>query len=597
MGPGPRLGAGLDLPWGPRGFVRDPNGRDHVANHVQAFVAGPPAHGRPWSHLFFSLQPRDRSLPDVAQYRDAWDHLMECLPEGAARALHTTALNLGAPHPKNRTRLLSLVNAMVDRYGLRWINEDLGLWTLGGKPLPYPLPPYLTESGLQAAIDNTRLCQRELSVPLLVEFPGFAKGVSLPLGDLDAYDFFRRLIEETDAPCTLDVGHLMSWRFLRGHRGEALLAELERLPLWHCFEIHLSGCLIDNDAFFDLHHGVLLPEQLEFLQRLLPLCPNVRAVTFEDPALRDDGTLEPRCAESLAALAEIVPEPSGGPRSVSVPADREAATEHPCAVRRNERPLRTARDPRHRPANLQEAMRLDDHLSRLVWNIRTRESFLVSGQLSAANDPERRHLAQIDAEELRSLARQATSALLARAQPGVGSLKECFGDAFAAWRKRHPADRDFQHLAETFCANHGQEVREGMTVERGSSLEQAFAEFAQTAGLLAPRAAALALAKAVARAWLVSQPLAFTIPSSFQRCGTGVFAVIDGDPPFLVAAIGGQLLEGPITELIAALLTGTPPEQAARDQQVDEEVALATAAELRQLGLLPLLPLRTRPTA
>ena len=36
-----------------------------------------------------------------------------------------------------------------------------------------------------------------LAVPLLVEFPGFSDGASFLLGRLHAYDFFRRVVEET----------------------------------------------------------------------------------------------------------------------------------------------------------------------------------------------------------------------------------------------------------------------------------------------------------------------------------------------------------------------------------------------------------------
>ena len=46
---------------------------------------------------------------------------------------------------------------------------------------------------------NTAEVQGRLSIPLLVEFPGFADGTSLTLGTMHAYDFFRRLIEETGA--------------------------------------------------------------------------------------------------------------------------------------------------------------------------------------------------------------------------------------------------------------------------------------------------------------------------------------------------------------------------------------------------------------
>ena len=146
---------------------------------------------------------------------------------------------------------------------------------------------------------------RALAAPLLVEFPGFSEGTSFVMGSLHAYDFFRRVVEDTGSPATLDTGHLLSYQWLRGKRGEALFDELERLPLSSRFEIHLSGCEIQGGRFFDYHHGVLLDEQLTLLQRLLPRCPRLQAITYEDPRFDAAGALVPASLPNLARLREI----------------------------------------------------------------------------------------------------------------------------------------------------------------------------------------------------------------------------------------------------------------------------------------------------
>jgi uncharacterized protein (UPF0276 family) len=279
------LGVGLDLPWdGATGFGPG----NTLAAPARAFLS---RHARAWSHAFFSWQPRDRAAPVLDDYAPAWDDLVAALPPELPLALHHTALNLGALGPYRRVDLLAFTRALCERYRIAWINEDVGLWSLAGRPVPYPLPPLLTVDGLGATIENVRECQAALPVPLVLEFPGFARGVSLVVGDLHAYDFFRTLAEATAAPVTLDIGHLLSWQWFRGRRGAALYAELERLPLAHCFEIHLSGCEIVGERFVDAHHGALLDEQLVLFERLAPLCPNLRAVTFEDPRFDARGTL------------------------------------------------------------------------------------------------------------------------------------------------------------------------------------------------------------------------------------------------------------------------------------------------------------------
>jgi uncharacterized protein (UPF0276 family) len=297
------LGVGFDLPWGGAvGFVPDPaSGHDVLAPPLRRFLARPLPR---WSHAFFSWQPRARSRLRLADYVPAWDDLVTHVPAGTVRALHHTALDLGALAPGDRGALCDFTSALCERYELRWINEDLGLWSLGGKPLPYPLPPFLTDAGLAAAVRSIDDCQRRLAVPLVVEFPGFSRGVSVVVGPWDAYDYFRVLAETTGSAVTLDVGHLLSWRWLRGARGAALLEGIERLPLSHCFEIHLSGCEIVGDCFIDAHHGVLLDAQLELLARLVDACPNLAAITFEDPRLDEVGALEPGSRASLARLEE-----------------------------------------------------------------------------------------------------------------------------------------------------------------------------------------------------------------------------------------------------------------------------------------------------
>jgi uncharacterized protein (UPF0276 family) len=295
---------GLDLPWGaPAGFGFDPARGDVVADRVARFLG---RHAGDFSHLFVSWQPRSRSRLDPREYFPAYDDLFARTPRFAARALHHTAFNLGALEPYDRGGVADFTAALVERYGFAWVNEDLGLWSIHGRPLPYPLPPYLTAAGLRAAVRNTAEVQARLTVPLLVEFPGFADGTSLVLGTMHAYDFFRRVVEDTGSPATLDVGHLLSYQWLRGRRGEALFDDLDRLPLDHCFEIHLSGCAVAEGRFLDLHHGVLLDEQLDLLARLLPRCPRLRAVTYEDPRFDEEGVLVPASVAGFDRLRAMI---------------------------------------------------------------------------------------------------------------------------------------------------------------------------------------------------------------------------------------------------------------------------------------------------
>lgn len=298
------LGVGLDLPHGARAGFRPAADGPRVEERVLSFLRG---HQRDFATLFVSWQPSDRGVLDSARAAAPFLDLFRRAPAYAAYGLHHTALNTGAPESGARDDVLAFTAELIERCGFAWVNEDLGIWSLAGRPLPYPLPPPLTAAGLRASIRNVDKVQRALPVPFVVEFPGFSEGASFVLGKLDAYDFFRAVVEGTGSPCTLDTGHLLGWRWLQGHRGEQLYAGLDRLPLDSCFEIHLSGCsIVNGDRFVDAHHGVLLDEQLELLQRLMPICRRLSVVTYEDPRFLDDGSLIEKARPGFARLKEIV---------------------------------------------------------------------------------------------------------------------------------------------------------------------------------------------------------------------------------------------------------------------------------------------------
>jgi len=298
------LGVGMDLSWGDSHGLRvGPDGRGGLAPRVQRFLER--SRGV-FDYAFFSFQPRDRGLLDIARYAEAWDSVAEA-SGGLPLALHHTMLNLGALERRvDRGHLLDFTNALCRRYDLKWVNEDLGVWSVDGKPMPYPLPPLLTEAGLENAIRHVSEVMAGLEVPLLLEFPGFSEGTNFVVGELHAYDYFRRLAEATGVAVTLDTGHLLSYQWWLGKRGEALFDDLERLPLAACFEIHASGCEVLDGRFVDIHHGVLREEQIALTALLLERCPSARCVTYEDPKLDEAGHLRPRARPGFEQLQRVV---------------------------------------------------------------------------------------------------------------------------------------------------------------------------------------------------------------------------------------------------------------------------------------------------
>ena len=510
------LGFGLDLRWGDAaGFDVDGAGRDRVGPALRAFLE---RRGARFDHAFFSWQPRGRARLRLDDYARAWDELASALPPGVPVGLHHTALDLAALAPPPRAALLDFTNALCERYGLAWINEDVGFWSVGGRPTPYPLPPRLDALGLAACARNVRECQRGLARPLVLEFPGFDASVPFVDGSLDAYDFFRTLAEETGAPVALDVAHLLSWRWWRGHRGEALYDGLDRLPLEQAFEVHMSGCELvgdrvvgcddgrDDRRFLDAHHGRLLDEQLELLGRLLPLCPNLRSVTFEDPRLDGAGELDPGSRVSLERL-EVATSGWRGSRG---------------------------RDPAPPP--------LVAPPSAIEIGHAEPDAVALEAALEARIAPMRLALVR------------------ARAPRGTGTLADAFPRCVAGWRATHPDDARLDALFASFLASPALSAwREQPGLVGGACLEACFAEFARAEALAPPEVCEEELLSVLLRALAVAPDPAFEPPPDVRRAPSGWFAVTRATPPVLHAALDGRYVSGPITPLVAAILAGEDP--------------------------------------
>ncbi len=536
------LGVGLDLPWdGKTGFGTSQRG-DLLAPGPRAFLKNGAAR---WAHVFFSWQPRDRSPPRIEEYLPAWDDLFSVVPDHVTRALHHTALNLASLGPYERDDLLAFTRALCERYRLEWVNEDVGFWSLGGRAVPYPLPPLLSDEGLRATIDNVLECQAQLPVPLVIEFPGFSLGASVVVGEMHAYDFFRDLAEATNAPVTLDVGHLLSWQWWRGGRGEALLAELERLPLDHCFELHLSGCEISGERFIDAHHGRLLDEQLELAQQLMSRCPNLRAITYEDPRFDERGALVENNRSSWERLQRLTADwegETGAPQASSL-------TRAPCS----------------RPD--------------LRWGAGV-EADLGDALFGAVTEPSFDGV-QVEAEAM-SVVR---TMVLERRYRGTGGLREWYPGTVAAWLERHPDDASLQLMAARFCASTaGSSWREHSNAQLGLSLEEALFCFFESEGVGDAAVREEEMLGAVVRALAVAPRASFTWPAQVRATKTGCVAL--SGRLVMHASTAGQYVRGEVTPLIATLLQGVSVgEAAARFEAPFGEVG-QVHAQLQALGFI-----------
>lgn len=295
------LGVGMDLPWNHEiGFQTQ---TDDITEKMYLFLD---EYAKDFSYMFLAFQPKNQNYLDSKEYTLAYDKLFIAATDIPLRAFHHTMLNMGAMEPYEKRYIAKFTNDLIEKYNFQWIVEDLGIWSIQGKSLPYPLPPFLNEQGLKACIVNIKEWQSLLHAPLCLEFPGFTEGSNFYIGQIDAFKFFKIVAEETASIVTIDVGHILSYQWLKGYQGDQMYSNLEHLPLDRCFELHLSGCVIHEGKFRDMHHGVLLDEQIELLQFFLDNCPNLKAVTYEDPKYDRSGKLILKSQRNYERLKESV---------------------------------------------------------------------------------------------------------------------------------------------------------------------------------------------------------------------------------------------------------------------------------------------------
>ncbi|RQU50041.1 multinuclear nonheme iron-dependent oxidase [Burkholderia cenocepacia] len=191
-----------------------------------------------------------------------------------------------------------------------WCLEDIGIWNIGPYHIPYFAPPVLCQAVLDQAIVGVQLIQQTIDIPFYAELPS----CSFVAGDMSLGTFFHRLIEKTDCGVVLDVSHVFSYaRYCEQNPLDVLMS----LPLDHVGEIHVAGGSIHPQypwRYRDTHTEPVLTQVSSLLDSAIPLCPNLRAITYEigariDPALIDQEILR---LQQIAMLRGFAPQLSTG---------------------------------------------------------------------------------------------------------------------------------------------------------------------------------------------------------------------------------------------------------------------------------------------
>ncbi len=232
---------------------------------------------------------------------------------------------------------------------------------------------------------------------------------------------------------------------------------------------------------------------------------------------------------------------------------------------------------------------LDDALERLLVDPDYRADFMAGRweRLAVAAD-DCIALQTIDRVQLARTADRVRADLAERQYRGSGGIKKLFAATIAAWEAAYPGAGADSIFAAFVASPAYQTYRELPFAGPGASLEEAFYRFACAEGLGDPATREGEYLAAIVKAVLLSPDATFTLPPELRPAPDGWFALSQiGAGTKLYAAARGRYVEGPVTPLLAELLTSSDsPAAIAERHRVPDAVCDAVVARFRELGLM-----------
>jgi len=167
------------------------------------------------------------------------------------------------------------------------------------------LPVPRTRDALAVLVENVRIAQLQLPVPLALE--NVAALFEWPGSELDEADFLTELLDRTGALLLLDVANLYANG--RNHGFDAAAA-LDRLPLERLAYVHVAGGTERDGVYVDTHAHPVPAAVLELLAELGARCPEAPVLLERDSGYPPEGELRAEL-QAVAAARRGVARPRG----------------------------------------------------------------------------------------------------------------------------------------------------------------------------------------------------------------------------------------------------------------------------------------------
>ena len=220
------------------------------------------------------------------------DSLLVLRRRGLPVVPHGVTLSLGSAERPEPARLAALA-ARVEALGAPLVSEHAAFVRAGGRDAGHLLPVPRTRDALAVLVENVRIAQDALPVPLALE--NVAALFGWPEDELTDGQFLAELVERTGVGLLLDVANLHTNRV---NLGLDPLRALGDLPLEAVAYVHVAGGVLRDGVWHDTHAHPVPSEVLDLLGELAART-DLSGVMLE----RDDAY--PTDAELAAELADI----------------------------------------------------------------------------------------------------------------------------------------------------------------------------------------------------------------------------------------------------------------------------------------------------
>ncbi len=195
---------------------------------------------------------------------------------GVPLVLHAVSLGLGSAEPPEPRRLETLAR-LAERLGAVCVSEHLAFVRAGGIESGHLLPLPRGSDMLDVLVENVRLAQAALPVPLALE--NVASLFEWPAPELTEAEFLAQVLARTSAHVLLDLANLHAHGLNHGTDADAVLAAVPRERLAY---VHVAGGVRHGALYHDTHAHPLPDGPLALLEALTARVGPVPALLERD---------------------------------------------------------------------------------------------------------------------------------------------------------------------------------------------------------------------------------------------------------------------------------------------------------------------------